>query len=320
MRSTTDEENTVADQTALDADAEAIIDSFATGLAHGSRSPLLRTPADEGLAYQDVSYPSSDGTPLEAWLIPCEGSTKLVVAMHAFGFSRYGFPGHLEPWKSAFGPGNDTEVDFVQDYKILHDNGYTVLAFDFRNFGLSGAANGNLASNNRFEGRDVVGTLDYVRAHPELASMTLGIFARCMGANVVFRAIDTDPRAFDDVTCLVAPLLLSPRAFVEAGLERAGLSEHIDEVDRRFQLLTSQRLADGTVSTWAPSVMMPTLTYGVRQDGLTHPADLQDAYDAIGAPDKDMFWIEDTPRRWDGYTWFQRHPGRILGWFDAHMK
>lgn len=310
----------MADLATLDAHADSIIDSFATGLAYSSRSPLLRTPAAQGLTYQDISYPSSDGTPLEAWLIPCEGSTKLVVVMHAFGFSRYGFPGHIEPWRSAFGPGNDTEVDFIQDYRILHDNGYAVLAFDFRNFGLSGGANGNLQSNNRFEVRDVIGTLDYIRAHPDLASMTLGIFARCMGANVVFRAIDADPRAFDGVRCLVAPLLLSPLPYVEAGLESAGLSEHIDEVDRRFQLLTSQRLADGTVSTWAPSVAMPTLTYGVRDDRLTRPSDLEEAYEAIGATDKDMFWIENTPRRWDGYKWFQRHPERILEWFDAHMK
>lgn len=93
--------------------------------------------------------------------------------MHAFGFSRYGYPGHLEPWRSAFGPGNDTEIDLIEDYRILHDAGYNVLAFDFRNFGLSAAANGGVASNNRFETRDVVGTLAYIRSRPDLAAMTL---------------------------------------------------------------------------------------------------------------------------------------------------
>lgn len=300
--------------------ADAVVEALAVGLAHGSRSPLLRTPADEGLEYREVTYPSSDGTPLEAWLIPCEGSTRLVVAMHAFGFSRYGFPGHLEPWQLAFGPGNDTEVDFVRDYKILHDHGYTVLAFDFRNFGLSGAANGNLASNNKFEVRDVIGTLDHIRATPELAGLRLGIFARCMGANVVFRAAHTHPRAFDQVSCLVAPLLLSPRAFVAAALRREHLEDLLDDVDRRFQLLTGQRLDDGTVSRWAPSLTVPTLTYGVKDDPLTDPSDLDQAYEAIGATDKEMFWIEGTPRRWDGYQWFQRHPERVLAWFDAHMR
>lgn len=304
----------------LDTTAESTIESLASGLGYASRSPILRTPMNQGLGYEDVSYPSSDGVPLEGWFIPSEGSTKLIVCMHAFGFNRYGFPSHIEPWKSAFGPGNDTEIDFNLDYKVLHDAGYNVLAFDFRNCGLSGDANGNRMSNNRFETRDVIGTLNYIRSRSDLSSMTLGIFARCMGASVTFRAIHSDPRVFDDVACLVAPLLLSPRVFVEATLESAGLSEYVDEVDRRFQLLTSKPLADGNVSDWAPSVTMPTMTYGVYDDAITRPYDLEEAYVALGATEKEMFWIDDATARWDAYKYFQRHPKRILEWFDTHMK
>ncbi|GAA3729643.1 alpha/beta hydrolase [Streptomyces tremellae] len=313
-------DRTTPDSRPLDPAAEATIESLANGLGYASRSPILRTPADTGLDYEEISYPSSDGVPLEGWFIPTKGSTRLVVCMHAFGFNRYGFPSHIEPWKSAFGPGNDTEIDFTLDYKVLHDNGYNVLAFDFRNCGLSGDANGNRMSNNHFETRDVIGTLDYIRSRPELASMTLGIFARCMGAGVTFRAVHENPDAFDNVACLVAPLLLSPRVFVEATLENAGLSGHIDEVDRRFQLLTSRSLADGNVSDWAPSVTMPTLTYGTYDDAITRPYDLKNAYAALGATEKDMFWVEDASVRWDAYKHFQRHPRRILDWFSAYMK
>src|SRR5690606_28851687 len=143
----------------------------------------------------------------------------------------------------------------------------------------------------------------------------------CMGAGVTFRAIHSDPRAFDDVACLVAPLLLSPRVFAEATLENAGLGEHLDEVDRRFQLLTGRPLTEGDVSAWAPSVTMPTLTYGVHDDAITRPYDLENAYAALGATAKDMFWVEDedAPVRWDAYKYFQRHPQRILDWFDTYM-
>ena len=299
---------------------EETIDSIARGLAYPSRSPLLRTPADAGLEFEEISYPSTDGTPLEAWCIPGAGSDKLIVSAHAFGFSRYGFPAHIEPWKSAFGEGNDTEINFIADYKILHDNGYNVLAFDFRNHGLSGDANGRLQSNNRFEARDVIGTLDYIRARPELASMKLGIFARCMGANATFRAIDTNPAAFSYVRCLVAPLLLSPRAFVETSLAKMDLEEFAEEVDQRFRIITSVSMADGNTSQWAPSARMPTLTYGVHDDHLTRPSDLEEAFEAIGAEQKEMFWINETPRRWDGYQFFQRHPDRILDWFETHMS
>jgi uncharacterized protein len=296
------------------------LDSFAQGLAHTSRSPVLRTPSDEGLEYTELTYPSADGVPLEAWFIPRAGSGKLIVAMHAFGFNRYGFPAHVEPWQSAFGPGNDTEIDFIQDYKVLHDAGYNVLAFDFRNHGLSGDANGGLSLNNLFEARDVLGTMKYIQSRSDLSAMELGLFARCMGANATFRAIHADPAAFAGVRCLVAPLLLSPRAFLEKSLENAGLGEHADEVDRRYHLITGGWLAGGRTSAWAPAVRMPTLTYGVHDDSLTRPSDLEEAYEAIGADEKDMFWIHDTPRRWDGYKWFQRHPERILDWFATYLK
>jgi uncharacterized protein len=302
---------------------EQTITSLAEGLARSSRAPLLSTPADAGLEFEDVTYPSADGVPLEAWYIPCAGSDRLVVCMHAFGFNRYGFPAHLEPWSTAFGEGNDVEVSFIPDYRILHDHGYHVLAFDFRNFGHSGDANGNLQSNNRFEARDVLGTLAYVRSRPDLSALRLGIFARCMGANATLRAIDSDPAAFADVRCLVAPLLMSSRAFLEAALEKAGLggdlAAHLAEVDRRFRRITSVSFEGADVSQWAPSVTMPTLTYGVHDDHLTRPSDLEQAYELLGASEKEMFWIEGTTRRWDGYLWFQRHPERVLDWLDSHL-
>ncbi|GAB7046483.1 hypothetical protein [Catenuloplanes indicus] len=129
----------------------------------------------EGLDYQDVSYPSADGVPLEAWYIPRRGSSKLIVSMHAFGFNRYGFASHVEPWKSMYGPGNDTEISFIKDHRILHDAGYNVLAFDFRNHGLSGAANGGLSLNNMFEARDVIGTMTCIRSRADLAAMDLAV-------------------------------------------------------------------------------------------------------------------------------------------------
>lgn len=217
-------------------------------------------------------------------------------------------------------PGNDTEINFIRDYQLLHEAGYNVLAFDFRNSGRSGEANGRLSLSTLFEARDVVGTMRYVRSHPELSGMTLGIFARCMGANATFRALHTDPAEFDDVRCLVAPLLLSPRVYLETRLESVGLAEYADEVDHRYHLITGGRLTDGYTRAWAPSVLVPTLTYGVHDDVITKPSDLEETYEAIGAAVKDMFWIHDTPSRWDGYKWFQRHPDRILDWFATHLE
>jgi pimeloyl-ACP methyl ester carboxylesterase len=304
-----------------DVNADAFFDVMARGLAFPLRSPLLRTPSDADLLFEDLTFASTDGTALEAWFIPCEGSDRLIICAHPLSFSRYGFPAHIEPWTSAFGEGlgNDFEVDFTRDYRTLHDNGYNVLAYDFRNFGLSAAANGGMQSNCRFEARDVLGCLAYVRAHPELARMTVGLFSRCLGANATFKAMALKPNAFEGVRCLVAPLLLSPLVIVERHLERAGLAGRSAEVDSRHQLITGLSLSQGSPIEWAPAVTVPTLTYGVYDDSLTRPNDLEEVYAAIGTESKDLFWITDTTARWDGYVWFQRHPERVLEWFDTYM-
>lgn len=295
------------------------LNAIAQGLSYGSRSPVLRSPGDEGLAWEDITFPSADGVPLEGWFIPRAGSDKLVIFAHPFGFSRAGFPSHIEPWKSAFGPGNDFEISFVPEYKILHDHGYNVLAYDFRNFGLSSSANGGLQSNNRFEARDVLGSLAYARARSDLKDMKIGLFSRCMGGNATFRAAAGNPGALSDVRCLVAPLLLSAHVALEQMLAGAGLPEHVGEVDRRIQQIIGVSLRAESPVDWARSVTVPTLTYGVREDAITRSSDLEGIFEAIGTQEKSMFWIETSTRRWDGYTWFQRHPKRILAWFEKYM-
>ena len=68
------------------------------------------------------------------------------------------------------------------------------------------------------------------------------------------------------------------------------------------------------------SVMIPTFLYQVREDVTTRPSDVQAMYETIALEEKQLFWIEGTSRRWDGYTYFQRDPSRVLAWFDSHMS
>lgn len=46
---------------------------------------------------------------------------------------------------------------------------------------------------------------------------------------------------------------------------------------------------------------------------------LQSMYDNIPIPDKELFWIEGSTRRWDGYLQFAKDPSRMLAWFDRHL-
>jgi pimeloyl-ACP methyl ester carboxylesterase len=313
----------VADRPAerLDALFTAIADNFSTS----QRSPILHTPAEHGLQFQDVSFPSEDGTPLEGWFVPAEGSDTVVIINHPRWFSRSGLPSHLEPWRSmSADTGNDFEVDFVPDIAILHAAGYHVLAYDLRNFGLSAAANGGLTTGGHFESRDVIGSMRYVRSRPDLQDAKIALFSRCLGANATLFGMERAPQMFADVRCLVACQPLSPRMVLEQSLKRKGIpGECIDEIDRRIRLRTSFSLDAMSPVNAARSVRTPTLVYQVHDDLMTRPADVQAIFDAIPDQDdlpKELFWIYGTTRRWDGYVHFQNHPSRILDWLTRHTQ
>jgi hypothetical protein len=310
-------------ETAAAATAEQIeqfIRVYAAGFGATLRSPVWHSPAEAGLDFHEITFPSQDGVPLEGWYIPASGSDKLIIANHPLWFSRSGLPAHIEPWKSMWAPtGNDNEVDFIPDYKILHDAGYHVLAYDLRNLGASGAANGGVISAGVYEARDVLGSLAYVRSRRDLAHMTIGLFSRCMGANATMFAMRAAPAAFDGVRAMVAPQPLSPRVTMEQSLVAAGIpAHHIDELEQQIRRHNGFRLDDMSPVQPARSVNVPTLLYQVRDDVLTRPDDVQAVYDNITV-EKDLFWIEDSTRRWDGYRYFAQNPGRILDWFDRHM-
>lgn len=299
---------------------EAMIDELIAGYTKAFRSPVLGTPADVGLAYEDVFFPAEDGVGLEGWFIPRAGSDKIVIANHPLWFSRTGLPAHLEPWKSIGGAaGNDFDVRFLPDYEILHNAGYNVLTYDLRNLGLSGEGNGGLQSNGIYESRDVIGSIDYVRGRTDLAHMTIGLFSRCMGGAATMFAMRRRPEVFDGVRCMVCPQPISPRVNFDMILTRLmHMPERLDEADRRVQLVIGRTLEELSPIPAAAHVNVPTFLYQVHDDILTQPSDVQSMYDAIPV-EKELFWVKNTTRRFDGYLEFQRRPEPMLAWFDRHM-
>ncbi|MEO3886013.1 hypothetical protein [Nonomuraea sp. B5E05] len=302
-------------------DEDQILQQMADAFGEQLRSPIMHSPEEQGLDYEDVTFQAVDGVPIEGWFIPARGSDKLIIANHPMGFSRAGLPGHLEPWKSIWSSsGNDMEVDLVPDYKILHDAGYNVLAYDLRNYGLSGAANGGIASSGIFESRDVLGSLRYARQRRDTRNMRIGLFSRCLGCSSTFHAMSSDPRAFDGVRCLVGPQPVTMEVIMARRLVMAGVpADRIDELERLVVLRTGIPFAQRQPQQWAKGVRVPTLLYQVHDDTLTDPSDVQTMFDNIPVADKKLQWIRGTDRRFDGYLEFQRRPQPMLQWFESHM-
>lgn len=232
--------------------------------------------------------------------------------------NRSGYPGHLP----GFGSFGGFEVSFINDYAALHSAGYAVLCYDLRNHGRSAAGSGGIAGIGRTECRDVAGSLAYARSRPDTADMRIGLLSRCLGANATIFAASKFPSYLEGVQALIALQPVSARAFVETGARNAGLDpeQTARAFDENIFHKTGFHIDELTPLDVAKDVKVPTLVAQVHRDNTTVPQDVQTIYDRIGAKEKELFWIEGTERRFDGYNYFGEHPERMIGWFDKYMS
>jgi len=286
------------------------------------RSFIFKTPDDHGMTeWRDIYFPSDDGLPLEGWYIPAKGreSNKLIIFNHALPMCRAGFPGHFgEPWSNF----DAVEIDFVIQMKHLTDAGYNVLAYDIRNHGNSSAANNGICGIGRWEWRDCVGVKKYVDSHPALRKMKVGLYSQCMGGNSQYEAIYRRPDLFENVSCMCSPMVPSMAAIFLAFSELQGISQYQELIDLESLKMGAFTAAEMTPQLFAAGVRLPVLMVRVLKDAWTkNPEDAQKTFDLLGSKDKELFWIEGTTRRFkDGYNYFGRHPGKVLGFFEKYIK
>ena len=309
----------VTDAAAATPTRAELVAGLVSAMQNPARSPILRSPADDGLAYEDIFFPAIDGVTIEGWFIPAN-SDRLIIANHPIWANRYGFPGHLAPYGDAWASsGNNFEVNFMPDYKHLHDAGYNVLAYDLRNFGQSGAGSGGVIGNGIREYRDVIGSLRYARSRADLKDMKLGLLSRCCGMNATMVGMAKHPEEFADVQAIVAPQPISLSAFYRTILGHMGMPDALPEVAEALRRATSMELKDMDMPQYATAVDVPTLLLQVHDDALTTPDDVQAIFDAMPASDKDLLWIEGTHRRFDGYNYLPNNPKPMLDWFERFV-
>ena len=284
------------------------------------RTPVHKTPADHGMHHwEDVYFPSSDGTPLEGWYIPSvKGeSEKLIIINHPMPMSRSGFTGHFgEPFS-----GVDTlEIDFVAHMAHLSRAGYNILAYDLRNHGNSGSANGGICGIGRYEWRDVTGAQQYVKSHPKLSKMKCGLYNRCTGGNAAFEAMFRHPELFEDVTCFFGPLVVSMTALMKSFAGLMGLGDYMELMDYEQIKLGGFTNGEMHPQKYAHAVKIPYFMAQVLDDIWTdNPKDAQEIFDAVSSEDKELFWIENTNRRFDGYNYFGVFPEKMIAFFDRYL-
>ncbi|WP_207655727.1 alpha/beta hydrolase family protein [Vallitalea okinawensis] len=281
-----------------------------------NRSPVLRRPDENGMEYEDVFFPALDGVNLEGWYIPAKKlSNKVVICNHFSPGNRYGYAGHIRPWRTAGG----FEVNFLPKYKALHEAGYNILAYDLRNHGFSAAAQNGGYNPGLFEYKDVIGSLNYIRNREDTKGMEIHLHSMCLGGNATLAAMKKHPMKFEDVKSMMLVQPISGEALVKTLSKTLRMGKKGPELFEKFyRELWGYRTEDSSPIKDAALVSIPTFVIQVKDDSATYPGDIQAIYDAIPVKDKKLFWIEGTTQRFRGYTYFSEQPKQMIEWYDKH--
>ena len=295
--------------------AQQIVDMLAKGLAYPQRTPIQRKPDALGLAFEEVSFEATDGVELRGWFIPA-ASKRLVICNHFGPANRQGYPGDLDGYPAS----NGVHVDFLPKYKALHDAGYNVLCYDLRLHGESAAGEQGFSGVGLLEWQDVLGSLAYAKSRPDTADMEVHLHSMCLGCNSTLVAMREQPEAFEHVRSFMAIHPVIGGSLIDLTCKLMGVEDGAAKFEPVFHGLTGFHVEQYNMVPYAKDVRVPTMVVQVHDDPSTKPSDIEALFEGLPNTDKELFWIEGTPIRHHGYTYFSERPERMLAWYDAHSS
>lgn len=165
-----------------------------------------RTPADLGVTYRDVSFPSSDGVDLAGWYVPTRNGAA-VVLMHGAGSTRSGVLEHAA---------------------VLAANGYGVLLFDARGHGES---EGQGQDFGWYGESDARGAVDFLTGQPKVSPARVGLVGLSMGGESAIGAAGADDRVAAVVAEGATHRVAADKGYLAAAYGARGeLQQRIDSI------------------------------------------------------------------------------------------
>lgn len=173
------------------------------------RQPLWTTPAEMGLAYENVNFPAQDSVRLSGWFIPAPRTANptgaTIILVHDWTWNRLG-DAAADLMANLSGT---TPVELLRLTRSLHYEGYHVLMYDQRNHGES--ASHPPVTFGRSEAYDLIGAINYLCTRPEVDKTKLGAIGFSMGANAILYAL---PQT-DQITAAIAVQPMTISSYVE---------------------------------------------------------------------------------------------------------
>jgi pimeloyl-ACP methyl ester carboxylesterase len=129
---------------------------------HPARVPVVGSPADMGMAYEEVTMPAAGGITLRGWYVPSHNGAA-IVAVHGSDGNRCQLLWHAQ---------------------ALANEGYGVLLLDLRAHGESDGTMFPVTDGSP----DVAAAVAYLRGRPEIDPERIGAVGLSLGAEVILQA------------------------------------------------------------------------------------------------------------------------------------
>lgn len=295
----------------------AVAIMFSGIVIHSRRQPIVRTPQEYGLSYQDVEFKSTDGLTLKGWFIPAPSAVtdRVIIVTHPMPMNRHGFLARNQ----GFPPMFRTDVDLLKTLHALHQAGYPVLAFDLRNHGESDSG---ITGNGLSEYQDVLGAVRYVGNRPDLDVQQIGFVCFCMGAASAMTALSKGKDQLQKARFLVAIQPVTSSVFFRCYLKAVytPLSLFlIPIVERIVQWRGGYAFEEMAPGRFAKDIEIPTMYVQAQEDPWTELSDIRGFYQAT--PGAEALWlIQGKMRRFEAYNYVGEHPERILAFVEKHFS
>ena len=288
-------------------------------LLNPTRKPVVRTPKEYGLDYEDIEFRSTDGINLNGWLIPGKSNfqhERVIILPHAMNFNRHGW----WPTRRIESLYHQPDVDFLPIAKALNHSGYSILMFDLGNHGESDGRKMCGVGLNEYQ--DIAGAVEYVGHRYREDSPRIGIIAFCLGANSTIIAMSKARERMRDVVFLVLIQPVTPRVFLR-GFTKSVYTRLalllIPVTERLYRWRGGYDLDEMSPQNYAGDINVPTLHVQAKEDNWTTLSDVRSIYDRIGGP-KELWLIEGKMKRFDTYVYLGKQPDRIIDFASRHFS
>lgn len=230
------------------------------------REPFL-TPADAGLAFEEIDFRMADGVRLAAWFIPAApGPARgTIIYLHGVGGSR---------------------VTTIVGAAMFCHAGYNVFTYDSRASGISG---GRFCTYGYFEKHDVSAAIDLLEKRGDVPAGTIGVLGKSMGGAVALQAAAMDPR----IRCVIAEAAFTDLKTVSREAQRRVTGTDL-AVLHRMALWAAERTAKFDAKTVSPlnavrTCRTPVLFIHGADDDIVFARHTHALYDAAIGPKE--LWI-----------------------------